>query len=112
MAAVASTASAADIRAAARVSGHLRLFVLDASERPSGFVHVRDALAVPAGTTAAELLRSVPVLDAGLPVHDALLAMRSEGNHLALVTDGSLEVNGFVTLQDLLDRLLPARSAV
>jgi CBS domain containing-hemolysin-like protein len=112
MAAVASTASAADIRAAARVSGHLRLFVLDASGRPSGFVHVRDALAVPAGTTAADLLRSVPVLDAGLPVHDALLAMRSEGNHLALVTDGSLEVSGFVTLQDLLDRLLPARSAV
>jgi CBS domain containing-hemolysin-like protein len=73
-------------------------------------VHVRDALAVPAGTTAADLRRRLPVLDADLPVHDALLAMRSEGNQLALVTDGSAEPTGFVTLQDLLDRLLPARS--
>ena len=109
MAAVPSTASPADIRAAARVSGHLRLFVLDGGI-PSGFVHVRDALAVPAGTTAADLRRPLPVLDAGLPVHDALLAMREEGNHLALVTDGSTEPTGFVTLQDLLDRLLPARA--
>jgi CBS domain containing-hemolysin-like protein len=110
MAAVTSTAAPADIRAAARVSGHLRLFVVDDAGLPSGFVHVRDALAVPSGTTAADLRRPLPVLDAGLPVHDALLAMREEGNHLALVTDGSTEPTGFVTLQDLLDRLLPARA--
>jgi Hemolysins and related proteins containing CBS domains len=108
MAAVPMTAAPADIRAAARTSGHLRLGVLDDTGRPIGFVHVRDALAVPAGTTAADLLRPLPVLDADTPVHQALRAMREQGNQLALVTDGGPEPTGFVTMQDLLQRLLPA----
>ncbi|MGI5131844.1 hemolysin family protein [Pseudonocardia sp. CA-107938] len=109
MASVSATATPADIRAVARASGHLRLFVVDGDGRPTGFVHVRDALAVPAGTTAADLRRPLPVLAADQPVHDALRAMREERNHLALVAAGGAEPTGFVTLQDLLDRLLPAR---
>lgn len=95
------------IREAARTSGHLRL-VVGRDGEPVGVVHVRDALAGPSGTTAADLMRPVATLSADTAIHDALRAMREERNHLALVeSDG--ELLGLVTMQDLLDRLLPAR---
>lgn len=95
------------IRRAARESGHLRLVVMDAGGTPLGVVHVRDALVRDAGTTAADLMRPVPTLDAATPIHDALGAMRERRTHLALVADSG-ELLGLVTMQDLLDRLLPA----
>ena len=49
----------------------------------------------------------VPVLDADIPMHEALRAMRDRRNHLALVESGG-ELLGLVTMQDLLDRLLPS----
>ncbi|GAA3241513.1 hemolysin family protein [Pseudonocardia petroleophila] len=94
------------IREASRTSGHLRL-VVDRDGEPVGVVHVRDALAGPAGTTAADLMRPVATLSADTAIHDALRAMREERNHLALVESGG-ELLGLVTMQDLLDRLLPA----
>ncbi|MHA6784062.1 hemolysin family protein [Pseudonocardia saturnea] len=98
-------ASTTDIRAESRRSGHLRLLVTEPGERPVGVVHVRDALARDA-VTAAELMRPVVALDADIPMHDALRAMRDRRNHLALVeSDG--ELLGMVTMQDLLSRLLP-----
>jgi CBS domain containing-hemolysin-like protein len=108
VAAVAADAGAAAIRAAARASGHLRLVVAGPDDRPVGVVHVRDALTADAGTTATDLMRPVPTLDAGTPIHDALSAMQQQRNHLALVaSDGDLL--GLVTLQDVLDRLLPPK---
>jgi CBS domain containing-hemolysin-like protein len=99
-------ADAAAIRAAARESGHLRLVVDDGHGHPVGIVHVRDALAVAAGTTAGDLMRPVHTLPADLPIHDALSAMQAGHNQIALVeSDGA--VLGLVTLHDLLDRLLP-----
>ncbi|GAA0897142.1 hemolysin family protein [Pseudonocardia zijingensis] len=107
VAGVPADADAAAIRAAARESGHLRLVVGDAEGRAVGVVHVRDALAVPVTTTAAELMRPVHTLPADLPIHDALGAMQAERNQIALVeADGA--ILGLVTLHDLLDRLLPA----
>jgi CBS domain containing-hemolysin-like protein len=107
VAGVPTDADASAIRAAARESGHLRLVVGDAHRRPVGVVHVRDALAVPATTTAAQLMRPIRVLPADLPIHDALSAMQAERTQIALVEkDGA--VVGLVTLHDLLDRLLPA----
>jgi len=107
VAGVPSSADAAAIRAAARESGHLRLVVGDGAGHAVGVVHVRDALAVPASTTAGELMRPVRRLSADLPIHDALSAMQAERNQIALVeSDG--ELLGLVTLHDLLDRLLPA----
>ncbi|TWF75401.1 CBS domain containing-hemolysin-like protein [Pseudonocardia hierapolitana] len=107
VAGVPTGADAPAIRAAARESGHLRLVVGDADGRPVGVVHVRDALAVPAGTTAGELMRPIRTLPADLPIHDALSAMQAGRSQIALVeSDGA--VVGLVTLHDLLDRLLPA----
>jgi CBS domain containing-hemolysin-like protein len=106
VAAVPAGASTADIRAASRASSHLRLLVTGPDGLPVGVVHVRDALTAQAGT-AADLMRPVPTLQAETPLHDALGAMRNGRNHLALVADGD-ELLGLVTMQDLLDRLLPA----
>lgn len=51
-------------------------------------------------------MRAVVALDADIPMHDALRAMRDRRNHLALVeSDG--ELLGMVIMQDLLSRLLP-----
>ncbi|MHA6781305.1 hemolysin family protein [Pseudonocardia saturnea] len=109
LAAVSATASVEEIREAARTSGHLRLVVVDRSEgdRPVGVVHVRDALSRPSAITATDLMRPVATLQADTPIHDALRAMRERRNHLALV-ESEGELLGLVTLQDLLDRLLPA----
>ncbi|MGQ0577111.1 MAG: hemolysin family protein [Pseudonocardia sp.] len=100
------TADAATIRAAGRDSGHLRLLVEGADGAPEGVVHVRDALARGSGATAADLLRPVLTLGATTPIHTALRAMRESRNHVALIEDGGV-VRGFVTMHDLLARLLP-----
>ncbi len=94
-----------EIRAVSRRSGHLRLIVTGADGRPVGVVHVRDALT--GSESAADLMRPVPTLDAATPLHDALGAMRDGRTHLALVAEQG-ELVGLVTMQDLLDRLLPA----
>ena len=107
VAGVAPTASVAEIREESRRSGHLRLVVGEPGRRPVGVVHVRDALSRGDGVTAADLMRPVPVLDADIPMHEALRAMRDRRNHLALVESGG-ELLGLVTMQDLLDRLLPS----
>jgi CBS domain containing-hemolysin-like protein len=69
-------------------------------------VHVRDALAADPAVRAADLMRPVLVLPAGEPAYAALRTMRERRSHLALVRDEERLV-GLITLQDLLDRLLP-----
>ena len=95
----------AEIRDATRRSGHLRLVVRD-GEQLVGVVHVRDALAAPADTRARALMRPVLTLSADEPAYAALRTMRERRSHLTLVREGS-ELVGVVTMQDLLDRLLP-----
>ncbi len=104
LASVPPTASADEIRDAARSSGHLRLVVLSA-DQALGVVHVRDAL-LASDVTARELMRPVSTLDASLPIYAALGTMRDSRNHLALVQSGG-DLIGLITLHDLLDQLLP-----
>ena len=102
------------IQEVARDSGHLRLVVWDrsggAAGGPVGVVHVRDTLDAAPGTTAADLMRPVLTLPAGQPVYDALTTMRQRRNQFALVHDKE-GLLGLVTMQDLIDRLLPAARA-
>jgi len=93
------------VREVSRESGHLRLLVRRAGE-PVGVVHVRDTLAAPPGATAADLMRPATTLPADVPVHDALTGLRRGRSQFALVEDEG-RLLGMVTMQDLLDRLLP-----
>ncbi|GAA4560959.1 CNNM domain-containing protein [Pseudonocardia xishanensis] len=103
---VSATDTVAAIRAVSRSSGHLRLVVRSGAD-VVGFVHVRDTLGRPQETTARDLLREVLSFDAETPVYAALGTMREKRGQLALVTSaGSLL--GIVTMQDVVDRLLPA----
>jgi CBS domain containing-hemolysin-like protein len=103
---VSATTTVAGIREVSRATGHLRLVVFD-DGAVTGFVHVRDTLGRPADTTAQDLLREVLTFDAATPVFAALATMRERRGQLALVTAaGSLL--GVVTVQDVVDRLLPA----
>jgi len=103
---VAATDLVARIREVARDSGHLRLLVRDGST-VVGFVHVRDTLGRPEATTARELVREILRFPADTPVYQALGTMRETRGQLALVADGEVLL-GIVTMQDVVDRLLPA----
>lgn len=94
------------VREVSRRTGHLRLVVWNGAE-VVGFVHVRDTLGRPETTTARDLLREVLSFDAETPVFAALGTMREKRGQLALVTSGGALL-GLVTMQDVVDRLLPA----
>jgi CBS domain containing-hemolysin-like protein len=108
-------ATAADVRAAAEDSGHLRILVrAPGSTRPTDVVHVRDTLLLPDDDPIGELRRPALVLDAATPLHQALSRMREASNHLALVdTSGSATGSsvGVVTLADVLARIFPRTTA-
>ena len=100
-----AAADPAEIRDVTRRSGHLRLVVRDGEELV-GVVHVRDALTAAPEARARDLMRPVLTLPADEPAYAALRTMRERRSHLALVRDGDRLV-GLLTLQDLLDQLLP-----
>src|SRR3954452_15901427 len=105
LAAVPADATAGDVRAATRRTGHLRILLGDA-DRITGVVHVRDTLAAADDVPVAEFARPVFSLDADTTVYAALKAMRETRNHLALVIDGD-RIRGVITLADVLRRLFP-----
>lgn len=107
---VAPTASVDDVKIAARRTGHLRLLVAD-GDRIDGVVHVRDSLTAAADADARSLMRPALVLDAKVPVYEALRTMRETRSHLVVITADDAVV-GLITLTDVLERLLPTgRSA-
>ncbi|WP_159792997.1 CNNM domain-containing protein [Puerhibacterium puerhi] len=104
---VGGDATAADVRAAADRSGHLRILVRPAgAPAPTGVVHVRDTLLLDDAAPVAGLVRDAFVLTADTPLHTALTRMRETSNHLALVHQPSGAV-GVVTLADVLARIFP-----
>lgn len=105
VASVPASATAGDVRAATRATGHLRILLGD-GDRLGTVVHVRDTLVLPDDAPAAPVGRPVFALDAATPVATALQRMRETRNHLAVVTAGD-RVTGVVTLADVLRRLFP-----
>ena len=98
-------ATVADVQAAARASGHLRILVT----RPGvewGVVHVRDTLTAPEDAGIAAFTRPAYRMTAETPVYTALSRMRETGNQLALITEGE-RVTGVVTITDILRYLSP-----
>ncbi len=104
--AVATTATAADVRTVALDSGHRRILVGTGAE-VQGVVHVRDTLPVVTDTPATDLMRPAYFLPADTAVYTALTQMRESSTQLALVTDNGVVI-GVVSIVDLLERLFPA----
>ena len=116
LATVRPDASVGEVREVTRRTGHLRILI-GSGQRITGVVHVRDTLTEPDEAPAAPFVRPVFTLAAGTTVHTALTAMRETRNHLALITSGSGahgevpgEVQGVITLADVLRRLFPQAS--
>ncbi|SDP76684.1 Hemolysin, contains CBS domains [Actinopolyspora xinjiangensis] len=108
IASVPRTATVADVRAASRRSGHLRIIVGDPAS-PEGLVHVRDTLTADAGQPVDTLVRECSELDPGTSVLDALSRMRRTSTQLALVRDSGRTI-GVVTISDMLEGLFPPRA--
>jgi len=102
---VPAAATVADVRAASRRSGHLRILVGDGDE-VLGVMHVRDTLNAPDDQRATSLMRPVPSMPVQTRVYTALADMRETSNHLAVVHDGAT-LMGVVTMADVLRRLFP-----
>lgn len=106
---VPTTATVADVQEAAIASGHMRILVGSGKGAPR-HVHVRDTLDEPDDGPAEPLAREALVLEADLPVHEALTRMRAASEQLAVVRrDG--EQLGVVTITDILRRVLPHERA-
>lgn len=74
-----------------------------------GFIHAKDLLMVPAAARNRPLpvarIRRVLVLDAGLPLDAALVAMRRSRTHVAAVLDSG-RFTGIATLEDVLEEVV------
>ncbi|MGF1647665.1 MAG: CNNM domain-containing protein [Kineosporiaceae bacterium] len=108
--AVGPDAVVADVRAAARTSGHLRILVRDETGRPWTVVHVRDTLLAADDEPVGAFARAVFRVDARTPVYELLRLMREQHVQLAVVEQDQ-ESLGVVTLTDVVQRVLP-RSVV
>lgn len=107
-------ASVADVQAASRRSGHLRILVGDDAHPAGvvGVVHVRDTLEREPGAPIDAVTRPPLRLPADTKVYAALARMRESSSQLAVVTDPAApeRMAGLVTVSDLLQRLVaPAR---
>ncbi len=72
-----------------------------------GFVHIRDLVAAPRGTTkVGDVVREVKMLPDTKRVLAALSEMRREAYHLAVVVDEYGGTAGIVTLEDLIEEVI------
>lgn len=108
---VPATATAADVRAAARESGHMRILMEAGRGRPLSFIHVRDILLMKDNQRAASVARPALNLDAQMPVYEALARLRGARVQIATVKRGS-EICGIINMADILKLVLPAGIAV
>ncbi|MDY8108768.1 CNNM domain-containing protein [Fulvimarina sp. 2208YS6-2-32] len=106
---VTASATVAEVRAAARASGHMRILMFGADGTRPSVSHVRDTLMLPEDQPAIESARPAFTLPAQTPVYEALSRMRGASVQLAVVMDGA-EVRGIITLADISMRVLPAET--
>jgi CBS domain containing-hemolysin-like protein len=107
---VADNISPAALEALASRTGRSRFPVVErATQRILGFVHVKDVLGVigPQRRTpiSRSLVRPLPVLPPDRSLAEALVSMRRERRHIALVRDGRT-VLGVLTLDDVLSAVV------
>lgn len=103
---VPATATAADVRNAARISGHLRILMTSGQNKPA-IIHVRDTLLLADHEKVEPHTRPAFMLEAQTPVYEALAKMRASSVQIAIVMQEG-KLYGLVTLADILKRVLPA----
>ena len=103
------TASVAEIEHSMASSGHSRLALLDADDRPVGWVHAKDLLAADdefwTEPLPTPLRRELIAVDHRTAVEDALELLQAERQHFALATKNAQPV-GIITLEDVLEVLV------
>ncbi|NAW60550.1 DUF21 domain-containing protein [Vibrio sp. V31_P5A7T61] len=108
MAHVDEHATVADVRTLSMESGHLRILVFGSQGLKPLVVHVRDTLLEPADKPAREIARKAYVIDAKMPIYEALARMREVSVQLAVVSKDDKMI-GVVTLADILKHVMPIR---
>jgi len=108
---VSARATAAEVRAVARQSGHMRILMEAGRGKTSSFIHVRDTLLMEDDALASTVARPALSLDAQMPVYEALARLRGAGVQIAIIKRGT-ELCGIVTMADILKLVLPAGIAV
>lgn len=103
---VGAQATAADVRAVGRTSGHMRILMATDSGTPS-VVHVRDTLMLADTQPVAPVARPAHILSPSTPIYEALGRMRSASAQLAIVMDGE-KMLGAISLSDIVKRVLPS----
>ncbi|MEV7177561.1 hemolysin family protein [Kitasatospora sp. NPDC093679] len=100
--------SAREVERLAVRTGFSRFPVADAAGTVLGYLHVKDVLDLddPDAAMPERLRRPIPELRAGLPLDDALGAMRRAAAHLAAVVDADGRQLGLVALEDVLEELV------
>ncbi len=103
------TDSPADVLHATAETGFSRFPVIDGSGRQVGYLHVRDVLGVPAGSSATladVALRALPVVAADATASSVAEILRTQGAHLARVVHSDGTEVGLVALEDVLEELI------
>ena len=102
--------SHAEVRRTVQKYGYSRYPLLDEDEAVLGVVHVKDLLLEPPGddfrTRLRRLARDIHRFREETPALEVLRRFRQGAPHLALVDDFEGTMDGFVTLEDVLEAML------
>jgi CBS domain containing-hemolysin-like protein len=105
--------SPAQLQRIAAVSGFSRYPVTGPAGAVLGYLHIKDTLGAAERDKAFPhtALRPVTRVRIDTPLDDALTALRAAGSHLAAVIGDKGEAIGFVTMEDVLGRLVGPAAA-
>jgi CBS domain containing-hemolysin-like protein len=111
---VGHTVTPDELERASTAAGFSRLPVTGPGGTVLGYLHIKDAIGVVHRDRPfpPEALRTVVRVKADTPLDDVLTTMRAAGTHLAAVADDRGALLGFVTMEDVLEKLVgPAPAA-